>query len=380
MDNKPLVTLIMQNYNTSLDKLYVAVNSVINQSFNSFAFIFIDDWSTDYNVDEVFNTIKEKWNQVRPGTLLDLVKKPQSGYPDPIDHNHGHSFCRNWGLDSVRIKNESEYVMFADSDDELMPNCIELLYNNMQKDNADISIGNFTRDEVRWCQCKDNYFNNLNDTIEQEENIFQSCDKLTALRYLCDPYMLPGNRLNGPSIAFCATWNKIFKLSLFDDVKFPSGYNRDDNFTAHRLLWNAKKVVFTQELTYFYRPGGNLADSNLYKSMDIVYAHRDRINFFEEVFPREEDITSDNANDLYDMYNIMNNERRIYLFTMIQVYTKINNSMDMIDILDEIKYCINKWKKELLTHSSDLPFIKLCAKWLEDHQGDFNNEKSDDIH
>ena len=375
-----LVTLIMQNYNTPLDKLYVAVNSVINQSYNNIAFIFIDDWSTDYDIDEVFNTIKEKWNQIRSDTLLDLVKKPQSGYQDEVDHNHGHSFCRNWGLDLVRTKHDSEYVMFADSDDELIPNCIELLYNNMQKDNADISIGNFTRDEVRWCQCKDNYFDNVNDTIEQEETNFQSCNKLTALRYLCDPYMLPGNRLTGPSIPFCATWNKIFKLSLFDDVKFPSGYNRDDNFTAHRLLWNAKKVVFTQELTYFYRPGGNLADSNLYKSIDIVYAHRDRINFFEEVFPREEDITSDNANDLYEMYNIMNNERRIYLFTMMQVYTKINNSMDMIDILDEIKYCINKWKKELLTHSADLPFIKLCVKWLEDRQGDFDNEKSNDIH
>ena len=172
MDNT-LVTLIMQNYNTPLDKLYTAVNSVINQSYNNIAFIFIDDWSTDYDVDEVFNTIKEKWNQVRSDTLLDLVKKPQSDCQDEVNHNHGHSFCRNWGLDLVRTKNESEYVMFADSDDELMPNCIELLYNNMQKDNADISIGNFTRDEIRWCQCKDNYFDNVNDTIEEETN-FQS--------------------------------------------------------------------------------------------------------------------------------------------------------------------------------------------------------------
>ena len=48
-DTNPLVTVIMQNYNTPQDILDTAIYSVLNQSFNSFAFIFIDDWSTAYD-------------------------------------------------------------------------------------------------------------------------------------------------------------------------------------------------------------------------------------------------------------------------------------------------------------------------------------------
>ena len=89
------VTVIMQNYNSSMTKLRDAVYSVINQSFERIAFIFIDDWSTDYDISYFFDEIKKAWNHKRPTMPLHLIKKPQSGPLDPRMSNHGHSFCRN---------------------------------------------------------------------------------------------------------------------------------------------------------------------------------------------------------------------------------------------------------------------------------------------
>ena len=367
--NKPLITVIMQNYNVNYWNLQVALDSVINQTFKEFSFVFIDDWSTDYEIDKIFDEIREKWNKIRPNMPLYLVKKPQSGPFDEKMHNHGHSFCRNWGLELVRMEKLSDFVFFADSDDELMPNCLEILWENMQKDpEIDISIGNFTRDEVQWCKFKVYY----NKTVNENDIIVQKTpmivDNYRALYILCDPYMIPGHRMRGPSVAFCATWNKIFRLSLFDRVHFPNNKLRDDNFTAHRLLFAARKIAFTPEFTYFYSLDGKLSGENLYKTIDIVEAHQDRVQFFTNEYDIHRDYKCQTL--LYSLEefehrqlvsNIVINEHMVYLHTLMQVYKDTLNDKDKDICLDEFKYCILLWQKELMLREPQ--FLKICLKW-----------------
>ena len=366
---KSLVTVVMQSYNTSKDILDIAVNSVINQTFKDFAFVFIDDWSTDYDASSFFAEIETKWKNKRPDMPLHLIKKPQNGPLDEREHNHGHSFCRNWGLDLVKTAKISDYVFFMDSDDEIMPNCLEILWSKIEKDpEIEISIGNFVRDEVRWCQLKDTYYDaEINEgTLGPHDN--KAYTNLEALDILCDPYMIPGHRPTMPSVAFCATWNKIFKVSLFDNVRFPDYRTKDDNFTAHRLLWNAKKITFTFEITYFYRPGGKLADANLYKTMDIVDAHRDRVEFFEKIF---EDwiragkmIRENNFEDYTRICNILRDEHMLYLFTLMCVYKNFEHHHDESSTCyEEFVYCLNVWKKEFVY--GEQKFLEACVKWME---------------
>lgn len=370
--NKPLVTVIMQNYNTSKDILDNAIYSVVNQSFKNFAFVFIDDWSTDYDIDEVFDKWLKSWKELRPDMPIHFIKKPQSGPLDPRTSNHGHSFCRNWGLDLVKSAKISDYVFFMDSDDEIMPNCLEILWSKIEKDpEVEISIGNFVRDEVRWCQLKDTYYNaevNEGDTYVPGPHDDKIYTNLEALHVLCDPYMIPSHRPTMPSVAFCATWNKIFKVNLFDNVRFPDYRTKDDNFTAHRLLWNAKKIAFTFEITYFYRPGGKLADANLYKTMDIVDAHRDRVEFFEKIF---EDwiragkmIREDNLEDYTRICDILRDEHMLYLFTLMAVYKNFKNHHDeSTTCYEEFVYSLNVWKKEFVY--GEQKFLEACVKWME---------------
>lgn len=361
------VTVIMQNYNAPMTKLRDAVYSVINQSFERMAFIFIDDWSTDYDISYFFDEIKKAWNYKRPNMPLHLIKKPQSGPMDPRVSNHGHSFCRNWGLDLIRNFSEytklSDFVFFADSDDELLPNCIEILWNNMQQDDEiDISIGNFTRDNVKWINERDRAYRIINDIEEYKFPDAKTVNNLQGLKILCDPYMANGHRITGPSVPFCATWNKIFRVSLFNDVRFPDYRTKDDNFTAHRLIWNSRKIVFTPMITYFYRPGGNLADKNLYKTIDIVDAHADRIKFFNKIFKDDIDntseITLENFKDKILINRIIADERLVYLHTLMTVYSTCIDKKIRIRCIAELKNYIQLWKKDLIAYEPK--FLEQC--------------------
>ena len=322
------ISIIMTCYNTPMDKVEKAITSVINQTYEDLSFIFIDDWSTINYRDEFEEKMKSKWTTKRDLELLHIVHKPQSSADDPIEHNHGHSFCMNWALDLVTsIENAPKYVMFVDSDDELSPCAVKLLMEPMNNDlGIDISVGNYTRDERIWQQ--ELKAVSLGNTRSDYKPIELS--RYEALFHLCDPYMLPGHKQNNLSIPLCATWNKIFKLNVFNGVKFPNGKLRDDNFTAHYLIWNARKISYTPKITYYYRRGGQLADSNLYKTYDIVEAHRDRIIFFERnsLYEMEDDVvTKDNFTNKCMFARAKYNEIFVMLWSYIKFLEHYNGDI-----------------------------------------------------
>ena len=79
-----------------------AVRSVINQTFQDFEIIVVDDGSTDNSVEEV---LKIKDNRIK------LIKQK----------NGGVSSARNKGIDESRF----EYIAFLDADDAWKPNFLE---------------------------------------------------------------------------------------------------------------------------------------------------------------------------------------------------------------------------------------------------------------
>lgn len=369
------ICVVMQSYNTEEYKLLSAINSVIEQTFNNFSFVFIDDWSTIYDVDALFEKIKQKWTNARRNIKdLHLVKRPQSSESDAMTHNHGHSFCRNWALGYIRMAELSDYVFFADSDDELSIYCLEFLWNNMKKDpNIDISIGNFTRNEVEWVKNIDFHRAVYNGDAEISDFPFKIYNNYESLDILCDPYMLPGHKLTKPSVAFCATWNKIFRLSLFDDVRFPDYKTKDDNFTAHRLLYKARKVIFTPTITYFYRPGGKLADANLYKTKDIIDAHLDRVGFFDYAFrmPYKDDFRILNISKYNEFYDEQYEIKIYYNEYMIMLYTYMMYISQAEDLsINERKRMAEILRDKLMSEFKELmlyepKFVKMVMEFIE---------------
>ena len=103
----PQVSIIIPIYNSS-DYLERCIQGVLDQTFRDFELILIDDGSTDNS----YNICK-KWS-----SQDDRIKIFQQ-------QNSGASSARNLGL-NVSI---GEWVLFVDSDDSILPNYCQNLYN-----------------------------------------------------------------------------------------------------------------------------------------------------------------------------------------------------------------------------------------------------------
>ena len=236
-----MISVILATYNTA-DYLEKCVNSIINQTYKDLEIIIVDDGSTD-NTAEILNGFQQKDCRIK------VIHQ----------ENKGHSEARNVGMDNAH----GDYYFFIDSDDYLHRQAIEILWNNMQETGADISIGNTTREEE------------LKTTLENDYYVYTTMDAFSILTDYHSPLQIH-------KLPFTATWNKIFKAHLFSNVRFPTGHIRDDNFTCHRLIYNAKKIVFTKAKTYFYTyREGSVSNKGLINK-DFMLAYKDRVDFFKE--------------------------------------------------------------------------------------------------
>ncbi len=101
--NNPLVSIVTPTFNRA-HTLQRAIDSVLAQTYNDWELIIIDDGSTD-NTQELVKGIGEK-------RVKYLHKE-----------NGGPSKARNYGIEHATGK----WIMYLDSDDELLPKCIETM-------------------------------------------------------------------------------------------------------------------------------------------------------------------------------------------------------------------------------------------------------------
>ena len=219
------------------------ITSVINQTHKSLEIIIVDDGSTDDSVEVI-----ERFRQSDP--RIKLI----------CQENQGHSAARNVGIENA----ESDYLFFIDSDDYIRPETIELLLSNLIQNGGDISFGGSIRNGE---------FPEVNNSCR----VLNSREALEILTKYDDGMNVPLKFYLNP------TWNRIFKKSLFSDIKFPEGHVRDDNFTVHRLLDKANKIVWVKTITYFYYLKPNtMSEEGLFKNKDLILAHEDRIRYLTE--------------------------------------------------------------------------------------------------
>lgn len=104
IENKPVVSVIIPTYNR-VHLLRRAIQSVLNQTYQDFEIIIIDDGSID-NTEEVVKKFQEQDKRVR------YIKH---------EENKGGSAARNTGIKNAKGK----YIAFLDSDDEWLPTKLE---------------------------------------------------------------------------------------------------------------------------------------------------------------------------------------------------------------------------------------------------------------
>ena len=238
-----LVSIIIPVYN--VEKFFPkCIESVLGQTYSNIEIILIDDGSTD-NSGNICDELEKEYEKIK------VVHKI----------NGGLSSARNVGIEMA----EGEALFFLDSDDYISKNCIEQCVNMLYKSDSDIAImqmlyiGEKTNEEIKNNTIIKEYILTAEQAIE--ESLYQR-------KYSC-----------------CAT-AKLFKKDVIENIRFPVYKLSEDLAVCHLILNNANKVIYTDEIGYYYRQRNNsimhLFNPKRFDALD--WAH-DIEKFCEQKYP-----------------------------------------------------------------------------------------------
>ena len=234
MEENPLISVIIPVYNVS-NYLIDCLTSVVGQSYRNLEIIIINDGSTDASL-SICNVYKEKDNRIK------IISQERKGI----------AVARNVGLEA----SSADYIMFVDGDDYINRNTIEILYENIRIFNADMSLGDYTKD------------------LELPVSIDANKRELMSKEDMYNTLYAPHTRAT-----VCAS---IMKKSLFgEDLRFPESKIYEDAFVIHKLIDRANIIVYSDNVLYYYRMREDSIthkDFSL-KNLDYLEVLIDRMNF-----------------------------------------------------------------------------------------------------
>lgn len=247
----PLISVIVPVYKVE-KYIHRCVDSILAQTFTNFELFLVDDGSPD-NCGRICDEYAENDDRI-----IAIHKE-----------NGGLSDARNVALDRIT----GEYVTFIDSDDYVTDNHVETLYNAIMSTNADIAVANIT-----------SFSDNRTD--------------LTFYQPAKEIKLLEGNAVFETIYQPCAC-AKLYKRSVFDDIRYPDGRLYEDTFVYHDVLAKINCLVLTGVNTYFYLVREDSIMHQEYKLAftDIIDAVELRVKKLEELGLQE--LADDNRVFIY---------------------------------------------------------------------------------
>lgn len=224
------------------------VESILAQTFKDLEIILVDDGSPD-----ACPQMCDKWAEQHQN--IKVVHKP----------NGGLSSARNAGIEVA----SGDYIGFIDSDDYILPDMYECLFNALTENGADMSICGYqyidqTTGEV--------------DLVETGKSTLTDCvlSRMEAYEKINASY-------TGYSF-YVTAWNKLYKKELFDNCRFPEGKLHEDEYSVHHFFRQCEKIAVISKPLYMYiqRSGSIMSTGVSLRSLDSVDAMYDRYAFFKE--------------------------------------------------------------------------------------------------
>lgn len=209
----PTISIIVPVYNVE-KYLQKCVDSILAQTFKDFEVLLIDDGSKDGS-----------------GMLCDEIATTDSRIKVIHKENGGLSSARNCGIDNATGK----YIAFCDSDDYIDPDMYEFLLNNLEKEDADVSM------------CELYHCYSGKETYKHPADFYEVADAVRAI------YIVMESRITSVTAI-----NKLYKRELFEDgLRYVEGITAEDGRIIVDLLAKCKKVVISnaQKYYYFHRAG-----------------------------------------------------------------------------------------------------------------------------
>lgn len=243
---KPSISVIIPVYNVA-PWLCDCLSSVLNQTLKSLEIIIVDDGSTD----------------ISPQIIAEYAAK-DSRVKVITQKNSGLGAARNTGI----INAAGEYLAFLDSDDRILPNTYEKLYEKALAFDCDIVF------------CQASYLNDATGVVSDEDNqtslplfkkIKQQDDSFSVDDFTpCEIFSYD---------SFVVAWNKITKRELINQInaRFPEKLIFEDMpFYFHTLL-NSDRIAVVWERLVHYRINrnnsitfSNARDGDIFNILNII--------------------------------------------------------------------------------------------------------------
>ena len=215
------------------------LDSILNQDFDDYEIIAVNDGSTDSSL-EILNEYSKKTDKIK------VINQD----------NKGLGGARNTGIDVA----SGDYLVFIDSDDYVDNQMLSQLNSVLSTNSFDILAFECFQVDIN---------NNIIDfKVDSDDG---SLSKIS-------------------SKLFCTfeptAWSKIYKRDLFisSNIRFPERLWYEDLATVYRLIPFADKIGYLKKPLYYYvqQPGSITHSANTIRMMEIITAFNMIQSYFKE--------------------------------------------------------------------------------------------------
>ena len=211
-----LISIIVPVYKAE-KYLSECIDSVLNQTYENFELILVDDGSPD-NSGKICDEYAEKDKRIK------VIHK----------ENGGVSSARNAGLDNA----QGEYITFVDSDDIVDKQYIELMYNKLVEKSADLCFCHFDRFDENTCE-------EYKETIPEHLIVDFKSDNFVD--FASKFFNLKNN-------IFGSSCRVLYKKSIVETIRFNSKIKiSEDLVFILNAIFNSKSICSISNVFYHYR-------------------------------------------------------------------------------------------------------------------------------
>ena len=306
---KELISIIVPVYNGERH-LSRCLNSLFKQTYQNIEIIIINDGSTDRTA-EILRQYKEK-------AVIFTTE------------NMGVSHARNIGLSNAR----GDYIAFVDADDELTEDALSILYQNLKKYDADVSVGE--------------------KIIVDKKGEVQSQINTDEIKVWADEEII--------KLAFddhFVTWSacgKLYKKTIIENVRFEVGKKiNEDAFFVFEIFSFCKRIVYQDYGVYLCHETVGSASRGAFseKYFDILYFSEKKARIIQEKYPQYVNVIP-----IIEM-----RARLSLLYNLCKTYDKKYKTIQK-ECLKRIKELMLSFKPKTKTEKRFMFIIRFKLFWL----------------
>lgn len=223
------------------------LESVWRQSYPSLEVILVNDATPDDSMIQAAPWIKKLHERFE----VKVVNHEQ---------NRGLSAARNTGIDA----STGNWVYFLDSDDEITPDCIELMVAEVVKHpDVDFVIGGVKFVGTSW-----------------------------NFPLKCAPYVMGNDAILHDYTThkwYMMAWNRLYKKMylLQNNLYFKEGLLHEDELYSFQVATTAQAMAAVYEETYIYkvRSNGNITSQRKLKNLkDVLYINKEKYSYIQQQY------------------------------------------------------------------------------------------------